>query len=117
MERLKSINQDLCERNNARLQEISELKARLSALRLAPLSLLSECHSAGEAKKGELSPSSWVSTDADEPKNAATVPWIKWRGGLYIDNEALAMSSTEHGGSSSFGRSIGPVQTGDEFRM
>ena len=117
MERLKSVNQDLCERNNARLQEISELKARLGALRLAPLSLPSEGQGAEEAKKAEMSPSSWVSTSADEPTNAAKVPWIKWRGRLYIDNEALAFSSTEHGGSSSAGRSIGPGQAGDEFRM
>jgi hypothetical protein len=111
MEKLKSINQELSQTNRIRLQEISELKARLGALRLSPLSPSTEGQDNEEEKKVELPPPFWVqSPSAEEPTTANTVPWIKWRGRLYIDNEALATSSTENSRLSFVGSSIGAVQ-------
>jgi hypothetical protein len=111
MEKLKSINQELTHTNTARFQEILELKARLGALRLAPLSPSMERHDAEEEKNADLSPSSMVhSLSAEDATTANTVPWIEWRGRLYIENQVLAISGTGNGWSSFVGSSIGPVQ-------
>jgi hypothetical protein len=115
MEKLKSINQELSQTNRVRLQEISELKARLGTLRLAPLSPSIEGQDPEEEKKTELSSSFCIqSPSVEEQITANMVPWIRWRGRLYIDNQALANSSTENGWSASVGSPIGPVQGGAE---
>jgi hypothetical protein len=105
MEKLKSINQELSQTNRVRLQEISELKARLETLTLAPLSPSTEGQDPGE-EKPPLSPR------AEELINANTVPWVKWRGRLYIDHQSLAPSSVENGWSACVGSSTSPVQGG-----
>lgn len=111
IEKLKSINQELTHTNMARLQEILELKARLGALRLAPLSPSTEGHDAEEEKKAELSSFCTVLLPSAEDAIATnTVPWIKWRGRLYIENEALTISSTGDARPSFVGPSIGLVQ-------
>lgn len=108
MERLRSINQELTQTNRARLQEIADLKARLEALRLSPGRSV-EGQETEEEKVAEQSPSSWISPSGEDATTANTVPWIKWRGRLYIDNEALATSSTENYGQYIAGSSIFPV--------
>jgi hypothetical protein len=115
VEKLKSINQELTHTNTARLQEILELKARVGALRLAPLSPSRERHDAEEEKNADLSPSCTVySPSTEDATTANTVPWIEWRGRLYIENQALAISCTGNGWSSFVGSSIGPVQGNSE---
>jgi hypothetical protein len=105
MEKLKSINAELTQTNRARLEEISELKARLGALRLSSLSPTIDGQEVDEDKEAELSPSSWASPSTEELMSANVVPWIEWRGRLYIDNEALAASSRDNRGSSFAGHS------------
>jgi hypothetical protein len=100
MRKLKSINVELSQTNRARLEEISELKARLGALRLSPLSPTIDGQEVYEDKEAELSPSSWALPLSKELTSANAVPWIEWRGRLYIDNEALAASGRDNGGSS-----------------
>jgi hypothetical protein len=96
---LRSINAELSQTNRARLEEISELKARLGALRLS-LSPTIDGQEVDEHKGAELSPSSWELPPTEELICGNVLPWIKWRGRLYIDNEALATSSRDNGGSS-----------------
>lgn len=106
MQKLKSINAELSQTNRARLEEISELKARLGALRLSPLSPTIDGQGVDEDKKAEPSLSSWTPPPTEELRSGNVLPWIKWRGRLYIDNEALATSSRDNGGSS-FTRHLG----------
>ena len=96
---MKSINAELSQTNRARLEEISELKARLGALRLSSLSPTIDGKEVHEKKEAELLPSSWASPPSTELRGANVVPWIEWRGRLYTDNEALAASSRDNGGS------------------
>ena len=100
MQKLKSINAELSQTNRARLEEISELKARLGALRLSSLSPITGDQEVYEDKEAELSPSSWALPPSKELMSVNAVPWIEWRGRLYIDNEALATSSRGNSGSS-----------------
>jgi hypothetical protein len=116
MQKLKSINAELSQTNRARLEEISQLKARLGALRLSPLSPTIDGQEADEDKEAELSPSSWTPPSTEGLISGNVLPWIKWRGRLYIDNEALAASSRDNGGSS-FARHSGfrlPGEAGED---
>jgi hypothetical protein len=99
MQKLKSINAELSQTNKARLEEISELKARLGALRLSSLSPTINNRDVDEDKDAELSPPFWPPLPSGELTNANTGPWIQWRGRLYMDNEALATSSRGNGES------------------
>lgn len=99
MEKLRSINHDLTETNRLRLQEVSELKAHLEALRLSPVIHSVRVQTAEEEKTG-LSTSSCGSTSAGEQMATETEPWLTWRGRLYFDKEALEDLGTENGGSS-----------------
>jgi hypothetical protein len=112
MRKLKSINAELSQTNRARLEEISELKARLGALRLSPLSPIIDGQEVGEDKEAKISPSSWAPPPTEELMSGNVLPWIKWRGRLYIDNEALATSSRDNGGSS-FARHSGFPLSGE----
>jgi hypothetical protein len=107
MRKLKSINAELSQTNRARLEEISELKARLGALRLSPLSPIIDGQEVGEDKEAKISP-----PPTEELMSGNVLPWIKWRGRLYIDNEALATSSRDNGGSS-FARHSGFPLSGE----
>jgi hypothetical protein len=112
MRKLKSINAELSQTNRARLEEISELKARLGALRLSPLSPIIDGQEVGEDKEAKISPSSWAPPPTEELMSGNVLPWIKWRGRLYIDNEALATPSRDNGGSS-FARHSGFPLSGE----
>jgi len=115
MQKLRSINAELSETNRARLEEISELKVRLGALRLSPISPTIDGQEGDEDREAELSPSSWAAPRTEELMSGNVPSWIKWRGRLYIDNEALATSSRDNGGSS-FARHSGlpPPSEADE---
>src|SRR5256885_17031171 len=112
MQKLKSINAELSQTNRARLEEISELKARLGALRLSPISPTIDGQEVDEDREAELSPSSWAPPRSEELMNGNVPPWIKWRGRLYIDNQALATSTRDNGGSS-FARHSGLPPPGE----
>ncbi len=104
VERLTSINRSLNLDNESRLCEIAELKAELESRSETSGSPIAGSYFEGwegtsqkcDSFSSETSPS--ITTSPVTPSLEATtlsVPWIKWRGKLYVDKDSMTSGQTK----------------------